>query len=180
MDPAPAGTILRLRLRRRAEWVPLAAIVLLVVWGIATASIVDGPNGTSGGIALAVVGVPVAVFAVSCAAHLVRPMRLTVDAGGLEVRLPLWPARTVPWSRITGVSAPPDHVVVDCAALVGGLPPTCRPRAAYRRLAADLGRPAGGQGLCFETRVFDLEAAELLDAIARHAPQGTPVRAGRS
>ncbi|MCX4820307.1 hypothetical protein OG883_10390 [Streptomyces sp. NBC_01142] len=183
-----AQRTLRLRLRRQVEWVPVAALVLLVVWGIAVATMLEGPNGTAGGIAMSVAGVPVAALAVSSAGHLVRPLRITVDADGLTVRLPLWPARTVPWSDISAVSeapgaapdglpsasvsASPPYVVVDCRGPVGGLPPTCRPRAAYRRLAPALGRPAGAGGLCFETQVFDLDPAELIGAVRTYAPVG--------
>lgn len=156
------------------EWVPVAALVLLVVWGIAVAAIVEGPNGTAGGIALSVLGVPIALIAVSCAAHLVRPLGLTVDADGLTVRLPAWPARTVPWSAVRGVSASSRYVFVDCEAPVGKLPRTCRLRAAHRRLGPELERP-GGDGLCFETQVFDVDPAELLDAIRQYAPTGITI-----
>jgi pimeloyl-ACP methyl ester carboxylesterase len=66
----PSVVLLTLRLRRQVEWVPVAALVLLVVWGVAVASIVEGPNGTAGAIALSVVGVLVAVLA--AAPHRVR------------------------------------------------------------------------------------------------------------
>ncbi|MET7617438.1 hypothetical protein [Streptomyces sp. NPDC005408] len=174
MDTTTDRTTLRLRLRRRVEWVPVAALVLLVAWGISVAAIVDGPNGIAGGIALSVVGVPVAVIALSCAGHLVRPLGVTVDADGLTVRLPTWPVRTVPWSEMRGVSASSPYILLDCDAPVGKLPRTCRLRAAYRRLAPELERP-GGDGLCFETQVFDVEAAELLDAIRQYAPTGLTI-----
>ncbi|HET6360348.1 hypothetical protein [Streptomyces sp.] len=174
MDATTDGTNLQLRLRRRVEWVPVAALVLLVVWGIAVAAIVEGPNGTAGGIALSALGVPIALIAVSCAAHLVRPLGLTVDADGLTVRLPAWPARTVPWSTVRGVSASSGYVFVDCEAPVGKLPRTCRLRAAHRRLGPELERP-GGDGLCFETQVFDVDPAELLDAIRQYAPTGITI-----
>ncbi|MGW0554073.1 hypothetical protein ACWDZ6_07730 [Streptomyces sp. NPDC002926] len=168
----PPPVLMTLRLRRQVEWVPVAALVLAVVWGIAAGSIVDGPNGTAGGIAMAVVGVPIAVLAVSCVGHLVRPLRVSADAAGLTVRLPVWPARTVPWSGISRVTALPQYVIVGCRAPVGKLPRTCRLRAAYRRLAPAPNSAASGQGLCFETQVFDLDPAELLDAIRRYAPVG--------
>ncbi|HZX39579.1 MAG TPA: PH domain-containing protein [Streptomyces sp.] len=182
---APSA-VLTLRLRRQVEWVPVAALVLLVGWGIAVASIVEGPNGTAGAIALSVVGVPVAVIAVSSAGHLVRPLRVRVDADGLTVRLPTWPARTVPWSAVSGVrehvpraesygGASGRYVVVDCDATVGRLPRTCRVRAAYRRLAPDQDRAADGHGLCFETQIFDLDPAELLDAVRQYAPVGLTI-----
>ncbi|MEV6394349.1 hypothetical protein AB0M39_06115 [Streptomyces sp. NPDC051907] len=177
MDTGNGSRTLRLRLRRQVEWAPVAAIVLLVVWAVAVASIVEGPNGTAGGIAMSVLGVPLAVIAVSSAAHLVRPLSVTVDADGLTVRLPAWPARCVPWSQISAVSLAPDedqprYVLVDCRAPVGGLPCTCRPRAAYRRLADTLHRPARAEGLCFETAVFDLDPAEMIGAVRAYAPVG--------
>ena len=154
----------------------MAALVLVVVWGIAVAAIVDGPNGTAGGIAMSVVGVPVAVLALSCAGHLVRPLRVTADAAGLTVRLPLWPARTVPWEDIAAVSGSARYVVVECDEPVGRLPRTCRLRAAHRRLAPDLGLPADATGLCFETQIFDFEPVEMLAAMGQYAPEGLPLR----
>ncbi|WP_142212937.1 hypothetical protein [Streptomyces sp. SLBN-118] len=174
MDATTDRTTLQLRLRRRVEWVPVAALVLLVVWGIAVAAIVEGPNGTAGGIALSVVGVPLALVAVSCAGHLVRPLGVSADAHGLTVRLPLWPARTVPWSAVRAADASSGYVFVDCDAPVGKLPRTCRLRAAYRRIGPELGR-LGGDGLCFETQVFDVDPAELLDAIRQYAPPGITI-----
>ncbi|NUK03941.1 PH domain-containing protein [Streptomyces lunaelactis] len=174
MDTVTGGKTLRLRLRRQVEWVPVAALVLAVVWGIAVGTVVEGPNGTAGGIAMSVVGVPIAVLAVSGAGHLVRPLRVRADAEGLTVRLPTWPGRTVPWSAISRVSASPRYVVVEGRAPVGKLPRTCRLRAAYRRLAASEGSDTG-EGLCFETQVFDLDPAELLDAIRQYAPVGLTV-----
>lgn len=176
MDTVTAGTTLQLRLKRRVEWVPVAALVLAVVWGIAVAAIVEGPNGTAGGIAMSVVGVPIAVLAVSCAGHLVRPLRVTADAAGLTVRLPLWPSRTVPWQDIGAVSESARYVVVECDEPVGRLPRSCRLRAAHRRLAPDLGLPADAAGLCFETQIFDFEPVEMLAAMGEYAPEGLPLR----
>ncbi|WP_158685721.1 hypothetical protein [Streptomyces purpureus] len=182
MEKTTGTTQLTLRLRRRVELVPVAAVVTAVAWAVATAAVAGGPNGALAGALMALVGIALAAYAVTFAGYVVRPLRLDLDPGGLTVRLPTWPARTVPWASVTGAAALALRtgstvrtvVVVDLAPGERHLPRTCRPAAMYRKLAPALGRP-GRTGLCFEGQIFDIEPAELLAALRAHAPAAVPV-----
>ncbi|MFJ5289520.1 MULTISPECIES: hypothetical protein [unclassified Streptomyces] len=176
-------TDMTLRLRRKLRWVPVAAVVVLVAWVVAIPPVVSGAYGAVGGTLMVIAGLLLAFFTATFVGYLVRPLRLAPGDGGLTVRLPLWPARTVPWSAVTGVAAAEvteggrtgAHVVVDFAPGAEALPRFCRPRSMYRRLAPSLGRGGQAQGLCFEAQVFDVDPAGLVALIREYAPGGVPV-----
>lgn len=172
-----------LRLRGKLQWVPVAAVVVLVAWVLAIPPVVSGAYGAVGGTLMVIAGLLLAFFTATFVGYLVRPLRLTPDADGLTVRLPSWPTRTVPWTAVAGVSAAEvteggrtgTHVVVDFEPGAGALPRFCRPRSMYRRLAPSLGRSEQAQGLCIEAQVFDMDPDGLVALIREWAPAGVPV-----
>ncbi|NDZ81344.1 hypothetical protein G3I19_22985 [Streptomyces sp. SID10853] len=176
-------TDVTLRLRGKLQWVPVAAVVVLVAWVLAIPPVVSGAYGAIGGTLMVIAGLLLAFFTATFVGYLVRPLRLTPDADGLVVRLPSWPTRTVPWTAVAGVAAAEvteggrtgTHVVVDFEPGAGALPRFCRPRSMYRRLAPSLGRGERAQGLCIEAQVFDVDPAGLVALIREHAPSGVPV-----
>ncbi|WP_327299887.1 hypothetical protein [Streptomyces sp. NBC_01197] len=176
-------TDMTLRLRGKLQWVPVAAVVALVAWVVAIPPVVSGAYGAVGGPLMVIAGLLLAFFTATFVGYLVRPLRLAPGADGLTVRLPSWPARTVPWSAVAGVAAAEvteggrtsAHLVVDFAPGAEALPRFCRPRSMYRRLAPSLGRGEQAQGLCVEAQVFDVDPAELVALIREYAPGGVPV-----
>lgn len=176
-----------LRLRGKLQWVPVAAVVVLVAWVLAIPPVVDGAYGAVGGTLMVIAGIFLAFFTVTFVGYLVRPLRLTVSGEGLTVRLPTWPARTVPWSALARVAdetvttggRTSAYVVVDFTQGTQALPRLCRPRSMYRRIAPAIGRAEGTQGLCIEEQVFELDAAGLLAAVREHAPADMPVSGPR-
>ncbi|WP_328320752.1 hypothetical protein [Streptomyces sp. NBC_00388] len=172
-----------LRLRGKLQWVPVGAVVVLVAWVMAIPPVASGAYGAVGGTLMVIAGLLLAFFAATFAGYLLRPLRLAAGPDGLTVRLPLWPARTVPWPTVTGVTGAGTvgggragaHVVVDFAPGADVLPRFCRPRSMYRRLAPSLGRGERAEGLCIEAQVFDVDPAELVAFIREHAPGGVPV-----
>ncbi|MFE2378589.1 hypothetical protein [Streptomyces sp. NPDC059398] len=171
-----------LRLRGKLQWVPVAAVVVLVAWVVAIPPVVSGEYGAVGGTLMVIAGLLLAFFTVTFVGYLVRPLRLAPGDGGLTVRLPLWPARTVPWPAVSGVAVTEaaeggrtgTHVVVDFAPGTEALPRFCRPRSMYRRLAPALGRGERAQGLCIEAQVFDVDPAGLVALIGEYAPGRRP------
>ncbi|MCX4722804.1 hypothetical protein ACIPW9_32575 [Streptomyces sp. NPDC090052] len=176
-------TDMTLRLRGKLQWVPVAAVVVLVAWVVAIPPVVSGAYGAVGGTLMVIAGLLLAFFTATFVGYLVRPLRLAPGADGLTVHLPLWPARTVPWSAVAGVAAADvteggrtsAHVVVDFSPEAEALPRFCRPRSMYRRLAPSLGRSEQAQGLCIEAQVFDVDPAGLVALIREYAPGGIPV-----
>ncbi|WP_406153305.1 hypothetical protein OG217_06395 [Streptomyces sp. NBC_01023] len=176
-------TDMTLRLRGKLQWVPVAAVVVLVAWVVAIPPVVSGAYGAVGGTLMVIAGLLLAFFTATFVGYLVRPLRLAPGADGLTVRLPSWPSRTVPWSAVAGVAAAEvaeggrtsAHVVVDFAPGTEALPRFCRPRSMYRRLAPSLGRDERAQGLCVEAQVFDVDPAELVALIREYAPGSVPV-----
>ncbi|MEV0091176.1 hypothetical protein [Streptomyces sp. NPDC050738] len=181
---AQAEEGITLRLRGKLQWIPVAAVVVVIAWAAATGSVFDGPNqGAVAGIMMVIGGVLLAAIAVAFAAHLVRPMRVRADADGLTVRLPAWPGSTLPWDALAGVSAVAvtegsrtrQYVVVDYAPDTAALPRLSRARATYGRIAPQLGRDDDAQGLVFEEQIFDFDPAGLLALIRQSAPAALPV-----
>ncbi|GAA1359558.1 hypothetical protein [Streptomyces beijiangensis] len=186
-DPAHTARAedgITLRLRGKLQWIPVAAVVVVIAWAAATGSVFDGPNqGAVAGTMMVIGGVLLAAIAVAFAGHLVRPMRVRAGAEGLMVRLPSWPGSSIPWAGLSGVSAVAvaeggrtrQFVVVDYAPGTAALPRLSRVRATYGRIAPQLGRDEGAQGLVFEEQIFDFDPAELLAAVRGAAPQGLQV-----
>lgn len=173
-----------LRLRGKLQWIPVAAVVVVIAWAAATGSVFDGPNqGSVAGVMMVIGGVLLAAIAVAFVGHLVRPMRVRADADGLTVRLPAWPGATLPWAGLAAVSAVAvteggrtrQFVVVDYAPGTAALPRLSRTRATYGRIAPELGRDEDARGLVFEEQIFDFDPAELLVLIRQSAPSELPV-----
>lgn len=172
-----------LRLKGKLQWVPVGAVVVLAAWVVAIPPVATGAYGAVGGTLMVIAAALLAFFTVTFVGYLVRPLRIAPHAEGLTVRLPVWPARTVPWSAVTGVDGAQltaggrtnAYVLVDFAPGSDALPRFCRPRSMYRRLAPSLGRSEEAQGLCIEAQVFDLEPAELVALIRECAPGGVRV-----
>ncbi|MFG3282011.1 hypothetical protein [Streptomyces sp. NPDC048111] len=171
----PAAPVV-LRLRRSLTWVPLAAAVAVVIWGLAAVAVFDGPNGDVAGPVMSAAGLVLFAAAATFVGYLVRPLRLDVDADTFTVRLPTWLAGRVDWDDVSAVTAVAVRsgpkvrrfLVLDLRS--PALPYISRPRSMYRRLAPVLGRAPGAHGLCFEEQLFVFDACAVASLVRRFAP----------
>lgn len=171
-----------LRLRGKLQWVPVGAVVVLVAWVMAIPPVASGAYGAVGGTLMVIAGLLLAFFAATFAGYLLRPLRLAAGPDGLTVRLPLWPARTVPWPTVTGVTGAGTvgggragaHVVVDFAPGADVLPRFCRPRSMYRRLAPSLGRGSGRRGSASRLRSSTWTRRNWWRSSGSTPPAGSP------
>ncbi|GAA3486495.1 PH domain-containing protein [Streptomyces cremeus] len=177
-DAVPAGdTRMELPLRGVVRAMPIAAVVVTVMWGYTVFAVVRGGNNAAlSGALMSLLGLLLLFVTVTYCGYLVRPLTLGADRDGVSVRLPLLAERTIPWDdvlavRVAGVRAGQFLIVEARASSAGALPYVSRPRAAYRRFSLMTGSaPRVKQGLCFETYVFAFALDDALRMLRAYAP----------
>ncbi|MFI5806954.1 hypothetical protein [Streptomyces sp. NPDC051561] len=170
-----ADTRIELPLRRLVMALPVAAAVVTVMWGYTIAAVIGGPNSTLSAALMSALGLLLLFVTVTYVGYAVRPLSIAAGPGGLSVRLPLFPERTLPWDDLLSVRAVgvrgAQFVVVEARESEVSLPYVCRPRAAYRRLSLMTGNAMRAKaGLCFERQVFELVPEDVLGLVRSYAP----------
>jgi hypothetical protein len=171
-----AETRIELPLRRALVALPVAAVVVTVIWGYTIAALIEGPNSTLSATLMSALGLLLLFVAVTYVGYAVRPLSIAAGPRGLSVRLPLYPERTLPWDDLVSVRAigvrGAQFVIVEARESEGSLPYICRPRAAYRRLSLMTGSAMQvKEGLCFERQVFELVPEDVLGMVRSYAPE---------
>ncbi|MFD3515024.1 hypothetical protein [Streptomyces sp. NPDC058657] len=170
-----AVTRIELPLRRVLVALPVAAVVVTVLWGYTIAAVLEGPDPALSATLMSALGSLLLFVAVTYVGYAVRPLSIAAGPSGLSVRLPLYPERTLPWDDVLSVRAMgvrgAQFVVVEARESAGSLPYVCRPRAAYRRLSLMTGTAMQvKEGLCFERQVFELVPEDVLGMVRSYAP----------
>ncbi|MCX5203147.1 hypothetical protein OG897_17035 [Streptomyces sp. NBC_00237] len=168
---------IELPLRGVVKALPVAAVVVTVMWGYTVFAVVDGGNNAAlSGTLMSALGLLLLFVAVTYVGYLVRPLTLGAGPDGVSVRLPLLAERTIAWDdlltvRAVGVRGAQFVIVEARESARGTLPYVSRPRAAYRRLSLMTGSaPQVKQGLCFETYVFAFAPEDVLRLVRTYAP----------